>query len=256
MDIDPTTGAFLAGASVCILLEAIRPRVHRELRWSRDSAINLLSIAIKGVLQGLAATLGSALTHWLPHRGIGGWPFALQCVIVLVVLDGKQYVYHTLQHRVAWLWRMHKIHHSTRHLNWLALGRTHFGEFFMFQLLSTMLLTWALAANPKALMFGYALPNVVFAGLIAHVNVDVPRGGSGWRSWLGRLVMTPNYHAHHHGLHPRAVNLAEILPLWDHLFGTYQAPPVTPREFGLYGEPEFPMGLLAQQISPFRRNAP
>lgn len=256
MDLDPTTLFFFACAPLCILLEALRPRVHTEPRWSRDSAINLLSIAIKGSLQGLAAALGSGLTRLLPHPGIGGWPFALQCVIVLVVLDGKQYAYHMLQHRVAWLWRMHRIHHSTRHLNWLALGRTHFGEFFVFQLLTTVLLVWALAVDLKAYMFGYALPNVLFAGFIAHLNVNVPRVGIGWGSWIGRLVVTPNYHAHHHGLHPRAVNLAEILPLWDHLFGTYEVPPAPLREFGLYGEPEFPMGLLAQQLSPFRRKAP
>jgi sterol desaturase/sphingolipid hydroxylase (fatty acid hydroxylase superfamily) len=71
---------------------------------------------------------GDYLTSIIPslfQLKIQSQPFFVQIIEVLLLSDFLIYWGHRLQHRVDFLWRFHKVHHSAEHLDWLAAHREH-----------------------------------------------------------------------------------------------------------------------------------
>lgn len=56
---------------------------------------------------------------------VGKQPVWVQALEVVVFSDLIIYWGHRLQHKVDFLWRFHKVHHSAQHLDWLAAHREH-----------------------------------------------------------------------------------------------------------------------------------
>jgi len=68
------------------------------------------------------------LNTFIPHtfrQKVAAQPWWLQAVEVVVLSDLVVYWAHRLQHNNAFLWRFHKVHHSSEHLDWLAAHREH-----------------------------------------------------------------------------------------------------------------------------------
>lgn len=163
----------------------------------------------------------------------------LQAVEVIVLSDVLIYWGHRLQHRVGFLWRFHKVHHSTEHLDWLAAHREHPLD---------SLYTVGLI-NLPAFILGFPLETI--AGLIAfrgiwaiyiHSNVRLPLGP------LRILIGAPELHHWHHNLDRDAGNYANISPLMDIIFGTYTCPNHEPEKFGIHDS--LPQNYGAQLIFP------
>ena len=116
-------------------------------------------------------------------------PYALQFVGVLVVADLTQYTVHRLFHELPWLWRFHQIHHSSRHMDWLAGSRLHLVDIVVTRGLNFVpIYVLGFAAPPT---YAYLL-FVSFQAVMIHANV-------GWRFGLLRyLLATPQYHHWHH----------------------------------------------------------
>lgn len=59
------------------------------------------------------------------RQKVASQPFWLQALEMLLISDLLIYWGHRLQHNVPFLWRFHKVHHSSTHLDWLAAHREH-----------------------------------------------------------------------------------------------------------------------------------
>src|SRR5262245_40804118 len=59
------------------------------------------------------------------RTAVAGQPWWLQVVEVIFLSDLLICWGHRLQHRVGFLWRFHRVHHSAEHLDWLAAFREH-----------------------------------------------------------------------------------------------------------------------------------
>jgi sterol desaturase/sphingolipid hydroxylase (fatty acid hydroxylase superfamily) len=163
----------------------------------------------------------------------------LQAIEVIVLSDFIIYWGHRLQHKVGFLWRFHKVHHSAEHLDWLAAHREHpLDSIYTVGLI-----------NLPAFILGFPLETI--AGLIAfrgiwaiyiHSNVRLPLGP------LRVLIGAPELHHWHHDLDRDAGNYANISPLMDKWFGTYVYPDHEPEKFGI--KEEFPNHYLGQLIHP------
>jgi sterol desaturase/sphingolipid hydroxylase (fatty acid hydroxylase superfamily) len=99
--------------------------------------------------------------------------WAVQAVEVLLLSDLLIYWAHRLQHSWSFLWRFHKVHHSTEHLDWLAAYREH--------PLDSVYTVGVI--NLPAIMMGFPLEMiagvVAFRGIWAvyiHSNVRMPIG--------------------------------------------------------------------------------
>lgn len=170
---------------------------------------------------------------------IGRQPLWLQAVEVLFLSDLLIYWGHRLQHKVDFLWRFHKVHHSAEELDWLAAHREHpIDSIYTIGLI-----------NLPAFIFGFELEAlaliVAFRGIWAiyiHSNVRLPIGR------LKMLIGAPELHHWHHDKERDRGNYANISPLMDLLFGTYVCPPHEPDNFGI--KESFPKNYAGQLIQP------
>jgi len=172
-------------------------------------------------------------------------PVVVQFIEIVVVADLAEYVVHRLFHRLPWLWRFHRIHHSAEAMDWLAGSRLHVVDIVLTRGLSFVPL-YVLGFAPTAL-YAY-LVFVSFHAVFIHANVRVRLRALEW------LVVTPRFHHWHHAREVAAVdrNFAVHLPVIDRLFGTAYLPPERwPTAYGTDGTP-VPDGWLRQLVLPLR----
>jgi sterol desaturase/sphingolipid hydroxylase (fatty acid hydroxylase superfamily) len=173
------------------------------------------------------------------RSAIQSQPIWLQGTEVIVLSDLLIYWGHRLQHKVDFLWRFHKVHHSSTHLDWLAAHREHpLDSIYTIGLI-----------NLPAFMMGFDLEAltllIAFRAIWAiyiHSNVRLPIGP------LKILIGSPELHHWHHDIERDAGNYANISPLMDKLFGTYVCPPAEPEQFGI--REDFPQSYTGQLLSP------
>lgn len=174
-------------------------------------------------------------------------PFWLQFALAVLCADLAQALLHRLYHRLPWLWRFHAVHHSSRHMDWLAGSRMHLLEILLTR--SAVLLPLVLLGFSSAAVNAY----VILVGLqavLAHANLRLDFG------WLEYVLVTPRYHHWHHARDPEFVdaNYAIHLPLVDLLMGTFRRPPRNrwPDEYGVLKLETVPAGFWAQALMPLR----
>lgn len=215
----------LAAMVVLALVELAIPRRRASPGSARVRAnLGLTAIALVTNLV-LNAALVLALAH-LHRLGIGLAPIlglsALATIAVAVIgLDLATWVAHVAMHRSAWLWRVHRVHHSDTHIDVTTTIRQHPGEsLFRYACIATAAIV--LGAGPAA--FAVYRTGSVFWALLEHANVRLP-------ARVDRLVSlvltTPSTHeVHHSRAQPQTdSNYANIFAAFDRLFATFNPPP-------------------------------
>lgn len=197
--------------------------------WGRDLMFNFGQYLFWSMpIVALLTAIHYGLRQHLPapwFAEVASWPLAVQIAAAVILCDLSIYWVHRLQHRWDFLWRFHKVHHTSRHLDWIASGREH----------PVDNLVTRLVENLPAMLLGVSLQAIagflVFRGLWAmyiHSNcrAEIP----GLRLFLG----SPQLHHWHHAIEKGGrVNYANLNPLMDRLFGTYYAPGRMPDSYGL-----------------------
>lgn len=150
------------------------------------------------------------------HQTLTDAPFVLTVVLGVVLHDLGGYVSHILLHRFNVLWAFHKVHQSSRTLDWLVTFRAHVFEHALRHLLSPVLL---IVLGFPLLAVGIASAVTGAWAALVHANLDVS-----WR-WLEPLLITPRLHRLHHVPATSACNLGVFLSLWDRLNGTLETDP-------------------------------
>ena len=207
-----------------------------------NTALNYIGVW----LLPLFASLGVFSVFWPAD-----WPFWLQVVFAILVLDVGITLTHYASHRSALLWRFHAVHHSVERMygfNGLMKHPVH-------QTIETLggivplLLLGIPSAVASAVVFAVAIQL-----LLQHSNVDYRTGP------LKYLLAVAEVHRFHHrksaGLGD--VNFGLFTTLWDHVLGTfyYSDDPVPASELGIGDRPDYPRGYGAQLLEPFRLNVP
>lgn len=167
-------------------------------------------------------------------------PYWLQVLEVILISDFLIYWGHRLQHKVDFLWRFHKVHHSAEKLDWLAAHREHpLDSIYTVGII-----------NLPAMLLGFPLESiaivVAFRGIWAvfiHSNVRLPLGP------FKVLIGSPELHHWHHDLERDRGNYANLSPLMDVIFGTYTCPDHEPEAFGI--KETFSTNYVGQLTEPF-----
>ncbi|MEY4903692.1 MAG: hypothetical protein RLZZ292_1507 [Bacteroidota bacterium] len=161
---------------------------------------------------------------------LGDLPHWSKLIIIFLVRDFMQYNIHRLLHHVSWMWRFHRVHHSTEQMGFGALMRFHFMEHVFYRSLEYL---------PLA-MLGFGISDFFIVhiftfvtGQLGHANLYIPLGQ------LKYLLNGPQMHLWHHAKefpksHPRGFNYGITLSIWDYLFGTVYHP---------HDNPDLPVGL-------------
>lgn len=195
------------------------------------------------ILPFLAATM--AVGDLWPHA----WPFVLQVLFAVLVLDFGITMAHWASHRVSLLWRFHAVHHSVERM----YGFNGLMKHPLHQLIETS------AGALPLLLLGLPAPVAAVATfcvatqlLLQHSNVDMRTGP------LKYVVAVSEVHRFHHRKWPGEgdVNFGLFFAVWDHLLGTFhyeeRARRFVSSELGIGAEPGYPRAYLQQLWQPFR----
>lgn len=187
-------------------------------------------------LAALAAINERRLVHDLPATA--------RAAIWVVVAFVANYWGHRLSHEIPALWRLHRVHHSSTHLDWLATVRQHPLDAALTHVV-TLVPLYALGFHESTLVGASA----VFTVLAVSQHVDVPWSFGPLR-WL---VPSPAFHHWHHAVDTEAHDRNYGVPIVDLLFGTAYFP--RDRRPSGYGVDDLPgdIGYLAALTSPLRR---
>jgi len=183
---------------------------------------------------------GLRYAHMASHQP--GW---LQFLEILLLFDFLGYAFHLAMHKIPWLWRFHRIHHSSQEMDWLVNVRVHPVDKVLadcIQLIPTLCLGFS------------TLPLLAFTiliGIQGFVNHSNLRANYGLLRWI---VVSPQFHHWHHSNDAKSYdkNFAPHLVIFDLLFGTLHLPPsnAMPASYGV--TEEVPEGFLKQLLHPFR----
>lgn len=165
----------------------------------------------------------------LPLAGVratvGAWPFWLQFLAVILLCDICIYWGHRLSHRIPFLWRFHRVHHTAKHVDWIAAFREHPVDNLYTRLIEN--LPAILLGFPLEALAGFAMFRGLWAVYI-HSNVTLDPGP------LRYVLGSPRLHHWHHEVERGGhVNFANLSPLMDLLFGTYHDPGHMPKRYGI-----------------------
>lgn len=159
----------------------------------------------------------------LPAGFWQGMPIILVSLLGLIVKDFADYWNHRLMH-TTWGWPTHAAHHSDTHVNAFTTYRVHFLETIVMSTSYVVLLTWL--QMPQAIPLVMVFSHV--HNLYVHMNIPFQHGP------FKLLVASPVFHRWHHADVPVAYgkNLANIIPAWDWMFGTYYNPGLCEAKMG------------------------
>lgn len=233
--------AFLSIFVILALVETVLPRraltVSKLQRWRSNLGITMVNTLALRLLFPLAPAGMAALAH-AHQRGL----FNLlklagpaEIAASLLALDLIIYLQHRLFHRVTFLWRLHRMHHTDLDLD--VSSGTRFHPFEM--ALSTVIKLAAVAllgsSAFSALLFEILLNAT---SLFNHANIRIPTPVD---RILRTVLVTPDMHRVHHSVLPRETdsNFGFNLPWWDRLFGTYRAQPQVGHDKMIIGLKEF-----------------
>ena len=179
------------------------------------------------------------------------FPVWMQLLIMFIVADFVQWNVHRMLHRVPWMWKFHKVHHSVKEMGFAAQFRFHFLETIVYKSIQYI---------PLA-MIGFGIEQffvvhmfTVFVGHLNHANLDWSYGKFGY------IFNNPRMHIWHHAKalpaeRPYGMNFGLTLSIWDYLFGTAYVPDSgRDIELGFEDDANFPNTFIKQMKYPFKKD--
>lgn len=238
--------AVYVGFFVVLLLLTLLLRGRRS--WSLRATLGVLTtvvlvflnLAVTPILDLLLDGLrGCYDALGVPRLPAATWthvPAWLVALVAVVAHDLANYWNHRLMH-LPLLWPVHAIHHAEPDVNGMTSFRVHALEPFVMVSSHVLLLGW-LSLPADAL--GVVATVLILHNMYVHADLDWHHGP------LALLIASPRYHRWHHADVPEAYgkNLANVVPLFDVLFGTYHCPGPCDAPLGAAGVPRDPLRLF------------
>ncbi len=216
-------GLFLIVFAGLGLTELWRPRrrlsCDKAQRWRINLALGAINILAQRLILGgivLAAALAAQKTGWGLFNLIG-LPAPIEALLSLLALDAALYAQHVATHKVPFLWRLHRVHHTDLDVDLSTALRFHPVEILLSALWKAGIV-FLLGAGPGIALLYEALLSAFT--LFTHSNVALPER---WDGTLRRLFCTPDMHRRHHSTRTDETdsNYGNIFSFWDRLGGTY-----------------------------------
>ena len=251
------SGLFLGLLLALGLAEAVRPGPNPPPRRRRRWPAHLGVIAVDTLLARVLVPAGAAgAAAWAQAQGVGllpalGLPSWAVWAVGLAAFDLAIYLQHRALHAVAWLWPLHRMHHTD-----VTLDATSALRFHPLEMLLSLAWKAAVAVAlgvPPALVLAFEALLSSFA-LMTHANLALPPRLDRALRWV---FVTPAMHRVHHGTAPdeQCSNYGFHVSVWDRLFGSYvEAAREQPQRFGvIWIDAQRAGRFLSLLREPFRR---
>ena len=207
-----TSVAVVTAIFVCIaLLERVPVLQHcpgplRRPWFATDIAWYFVATIAAGVSTFVFRPLLVHLALPGVSSAVAALPAVARFLVAVTVFDAVAFAVHVGMHRSDALWGVHKVHHSSRRLDFLATTRTHAFELLIRNVPAQMaLFTLGFSADVVAsvvLVYG------AFA-VVGHSNLRLNLHRTEW------LFITPRIHRLHHVPATTQNNFATIFSVWD-----------------------------------------
>lgn len=195
-----------------------------------------------GLFNGLViALLFSSLTAWatraagdfgiLAQMNGSAW---LENLLAILFFDLWMYLWHRANHRIPFLWKFHRMHHSDNQVDATTALRFHTGELVFSSTLRLAVLPLLGLSLSQLLLYETCLQPII---ILHHSNVAIPEKID---RILRTLIVTPNMHRVHHSQVNRETNsnYSSIFSFWDRIGKSF----TRRRDLSnlRYGLPDFP----------------
>ena len=212
-------GVFFAFA----LIETVAPRdeapAERVWRWPTNILLTVVNIVVMGMIPvSVIAAADFAHEQRIGLANVVELPPIAAFAIGFLGRGFLSWGTHLLNHKVPFLWAIHRVHHVDTKLDVSTTVRFHPLE-FVFTTPLTLAGVVALGAPAISLLI-YELMDAAIT-VFSHANVRLP-----W--WIDRplslFIVTPDVHRVHHTSHQPETdsNYGAVLTIWDRLLGTYR----------------------------------
>lgn len=174
----------------------------------------VLALLFSSATVAVAAT--AAQNRWgLLHQFEA--PGLVRGVLAIVLADAWLYVWHRANHRVALLWRFHRMHHSDNAMDVTTATRFHLGEHIGSSTLRLALIPLVGFEAVHLLIYDTL---VVAITMFHHANISIGR----WDVPLRAVIVTPFMHkVHHSRWQPETdSNYSTLFSWWDRLWGSFR----------------------------------
>ena len=225
-------GAAVIGLAVLLLIEHAHPffdlfRGSRKA-WSTHLVRNLVLAGLNGLIVAVVfAGLWVMASEWAVGNALGlmnliaassGEPAWLHAIGAILLLDAWTYTWHRLNHRIPFLWRFHRVHHSDSTMDVTTAGRFHVGEIILSSTLRIPLIVLVGAYAWELILYETMMFAVV---QFHHANVVLPPRLD---RALRIFIVTPAMHKVHHSRlrHETDSNYTAFLSIWDRLFKSFR----------------------------------
>jgi sterol desaturase/sphingolipid hydroxylase (fatty acid hydroxylase superfamily) len=184
-------------------------------------------------------------THKLCFTALLGLSGLSEIVATVIAFDFWDYWMHLANHKISFLWRFHRAHHTDMEVDVTTALRFHIGELIISGAVKcAMIVVW----GPS--LWGLVIFDSLLTGAseFHHSNVNIPFRV---QDLVEAIVVTPRMHRCHHALHHHCfnTNFSTILSIWDRLFRSYHWAnlPAELEPIGLFR----PRGPSTMQLKPF-----
>lgn len=176
-------------------------------------------------------------------------PFWAKLFISVALYDFTTYWIHRASHKFPILWRLHRVHHSDTTMDSSTTLRFHPLELIVVYQTGNIITSAVFGTDVTSMALYYFIVYIFF--FLEHSNLSYP----GWiNKTLGLVFVMPDHHRVHHHQEQFYTdsNFADILILWDRIFGTFKIIPVEQMKYGLIEfEEERMQQFLYLMKSPF-----
>ena len=195
-----------------------------------------LSIKFLQVLRGILGESPSLSDNWWIQK-------MTYTLLAFVIMDFFRFFQHYLFHKIKFLWRFHRLHHSAEVLTPFTLNRVHpvellagMGRTAISIALSSALYVWLFQAPLQGMeILGVNLLGFLFncaASNLRHSHFPFSFGV------LEHIFISPSQHQIHHSNDPIHYNknYGICLSVWDKLFGSWERSDINKKiDFGIKG---------------------
>ncbi len=189
----------------------------------------------------------------------------LYTLALTIVNDFFVFVVHYSMHKIPFLWRFHKIHHSATSMNPITQYRVHPIELIINNITGTLvfgivtgIFTYLAAGYVSKWTFlGANVFSFIF--FMAGANLRHSHVRFRYFNFLEYLFISPLQHQIHHSRNPKHwnKNMGSRLAVWDWMFGTLiRSKEVKKLTFGLgQGQDKHYLKFINNLVNPFKLNS-
>ena len=239
---------FLSILIILIMAEILLPkkkRIHnRKDRWITNGLITLINTASVNIVHIAIPLIAIVAAVDVSNGKIGlfniiNFPIWIEIILTVIILDFIIWGQHLLSHKIPFVWRFHRMHHTDRDLDVTTAVRFHPFE-IIFSMFIKITSIYILGASAIAVIIFEIMLNGM--AMFNHANLRIPFR---IENILRKFIVTPDLHRIHHSIYidEHNKNFGFSLSIWDKIFKCYLD---QPRD----GHKDMKLGLKWQNDKP------